>query len=269
MSRHLSTASVSTAWPAGGLNSSREALAIDGVGFVLKAVDLHRRIQDRLGGLRHVRDEVDRFRERLAGLEDHVGELERVGVLSLNPKERHPLARGLDHVEHVVEARDEIVDVPSVERGDPRLVKTLQRVVSDGVCVVLELLDLVGERLTVGRALEELQELARALDAKLRMFGERVEEIAVACAGPEHGAHRTPVVRLLEGAPPIRYMPDTLRSWRRCRCPCARRKRTRPRTATAASRRHARASSDATAEALGVAGLRVAPVRTGPLRKKR
>src|SRR5664279_1866023 len=114
--------------------------AVQSVGFVLEAVDLHADFQDRRGVL-EVTEETRPTADAICRLhEDGGGRLQsrRRGGDLVEDESR---GRGVEKVEHVVEGLDEVVNVLPVDGRDPRARKKPERLVRDLVALVLEVLD--------------------------------------------------------------------------------------------------------------------------------
>ncbi len=97
-----------------------------------------------------------------------------------------PLGHGFDEIEHVVELRDETVDVEAVERRDPGLVQPLDGLVRDPIARALLFSDVEGDAADPVGALEHLDEELGRLDASRGVVGERLEENVVLRLATKH-----------------------------------------------------------------------------------
>src|SRR5450830_718459 len=93
--------------------------AVQAVGFVLEAVDLHDDFQDRRGVL-EVTEETRRTADRLGRLHENGGGRLQSRRRSGDLVEDEARGRGVEIVEHVVEGLDELVNVLPVDGRDPR-----------------------------------------------------------------------------------------------------------------------------------------------------
>src|SRR5579859_2489608 len=180
----------------------RDGAPVDGVGLVLEAVDLDADVEQLLALRGELREQRHGLVHVAARLQEHARQVHRRGAHRLDLEEDEALGDGLDEVEHVVELRDEAVDVEAVERRDPRLVQALDRVVRELVARALLLADLQGELLLAVHVLEHLEEQLGRLDAAGRVLGERVEEDVVPGFGAEHAG------RTLEGEGAVTQLPS-------------------------------------------------------------
>ena len=163
-----------------------DAPPVDGVGLVLEAVDLDADVEQLLGLGRQLREQQHRAVHVLARLEEHARHLDGRGASDGDLEEHQPLGDGFDEVEHVVELRHEAVDVEPVERGDPRLVQPLERLVGDPVARAFLLAHVEREGLLAVGVLEHLEQQLRGLDALGGVIAERPEEDVVLGLGAEH-----------------------------------------------------------------------------------
>src|SRR6185503_2862684 len=150
-----------------------QAVAQQVVGAVLEPVDLDRvRVEARI----HVAQAADGPVHRFRGLHDHLRHRPAGRRRLLDPVDDQPLRRGLDVVEHVVQARGEGVDVLTVDGRDERRVQLLDDLVRHRIALVLDFLDGVGLGAGVGEVVDQLVEQSRGLEDVLRLLLEVVVE---------------------------------------------------------------------------------------------
>src|SRR6266403_2108908 len=107
----------------------------------------------------------------------HVAELARLGLHGADVVERDALRRGLDQVEDVVHARDELVDVAAVDGRDEGLVQPLDHGVGDLVPLVLDRLDAGGLLLRIDAVVQHSAQERRRLARARGVLLEEVEEL--------------------------------------------------------------------------------------------
>ena len=145
---------------------------------MLVPVQVHADVEQRARVL-HVLQERHGLLDLLAGAREQLGEVHRFAADILDLVEREALARRLDEVHHVVQPRDEAVDLFAVEGRDPGLVEREHDVVRDLVALVLEVRDLLREPAAlVGRG-AHLHEQVRGLVGALSVPAECVPEFFV------------------------------------------------------------------------------------------
>jgi hypothetical protein len=86
---------------------------------------------------------------RFHGLDQLAGDGHQLRRGGGHAVEDHAVGGGVDEVEHVVELRDQLVDVLPVDGGDEGLVQEVDGVVGDAVAVVLQGMDLARLELDV------------------------------------------------------------------------------------------------------------------------
>ena len=97
------------------LEELRQARAVNGVGFVLEAVDLDADVEQILAAPSERREEPHRAMNVLAGLEEHASQVHRGRAYDPDLEEHEPLADRVDEVQDIVELRDQAVDIEPIE----------------------------------------------------------------------------------------------------------------------------------------------------------
>src|ERR1017187_9293115 len=161
--------------------------AVQAVGFVLEAVDLHADFQDRRGVL-EVTEETCPTADRLCRLHENGGGRLQSWRRGGDLVEDESRGRGVEKVEHVVEGLDEVVNVLPVDGRDPRARKKPERLVRDLVALVLEVLDPRALQLHLGEVRGELVQGVRGLEDDLGGTRQLREKALPAREQLDHGA---------------------------------------------------------------------------------
>src|SRR5258705_1785941 len=172
------------------LEEARERDLLDPVCFVLQPVDFARPLAHDVDAFHvpqhrhHVADQCGRPDEALRQV------LRRLDRL-VDLEQHDPVHGGVDEIEDVVDAADELVDVLAVERRDEGLVQALDRLVRQFVADVLEVLHLAGAAAQVVEPFEEFDQRAGALVRIAGGLFEQVEEDLFLRDEVEHGGGRS------------------------------------------------------------------------------
>ena len=112
----------------------------------------------------------------LRGLQQHFAQLLRFSGDLGDFVQHDPLTRRVHKIEDIIQARDQLMDLLTINGGNERLVQCFNSVMGNFVSSVFDFFDLLRKRLGILHALEQLQQEARPLDTLAGMLLEEVKE---------------------------------------------------------------------------------------------
>lgn len=112
----------------------------------------------------------------LRGLQQHLSEILRFNRDRGDFVQHNPLTRRVHKIEDIVHARDQLMDLLTINGGNERLVQGFHSVMGNFVTSMFDLFDLLRKRLGILHVLEQLQQETSPLDALTGMLLEEVKE---------------------------------------------------------------------------------------------